>query len=211
MSTVVPLSASQIDATAAVLARAMDDDPAYRYLFPDGAVRTRGLTDYFARSLRTHLPYACTYVLVERGAVAATVTIRPPEGFHVSTLTMIRRGLLPFALSHGGSAVRRLFVLKDAYDRVEVELARSRPHRLVHMMGVDPSRQGQGLGTSLLEGALARTEERSAACTTVLTTHRERNVVFYTRAGFVVVDERELGFSHAAPYRVWGMEKPPAH
>jgi hypothetical protein len=42
----------------------------------------------------------------------------------------------------------------------------------------------------------------------VLTTHKERNVTFYARAGFAVVDERELRLPQAAPYRVWGMEKP---
>jgi GNAT superfamily N-acetyltransferase len=205
MSTVLPLAASHVAATAALLARAMDDDPAYRFLFPDEAVRTRGLADYFARSLRTHLPYACTYVLLERNAVTATVTVRPPEGFHVSTLTMIRRGLLPFALAHGGSSVRRLFALKDAYDGLEVDLSGGRPHRLVHMMAVDPSSQGQGHGSSLLESVLSMT---SANCPALLTTHKERNVTFYLRAGFAVVRERELALPKAAPYPVWGMEKP---
>jgi GNAT superfamily N-acetyltransferase len=203
---VKPLIESQIAATATLLGRAMDEDPAYRYLFPDGAVRPRGLTDFFERNLRTHLPFACTHVLVEGSEVVGTVTMRPPGGIHISTLTMIRRGLLPFALAHGRSAVRRLFALKEAYDRLESDLARGGSHWHVHMMAVDPSRQGRGLGTGLLRSVLETTRDSPAAHPIVLTTHQQRNVVFYARAGFTVVDERELTLPGAAPYRVWGME-----
>ena len=59
----------------------------------------------------------------------------------------------------------------------------------------------------MLERALGMSQDSSAPCPTVLTTHKERNVTFYARAGFAVVDERELRLRQAVPYRVWGMEK----
>ncbi len=62
------LEPEDIGATAALLAKAMDDDPAYDFLFPRGQDRRAGLEDFFARNLRTHLPYRCTYV----GVVGST-------------------------------------------------------------------------------------------------------------------------------------------
>jgi GNAT superfamily N-acetyltransferase len=187
----------------------MEDDPAYAYLMPDRATRRRGLRDYFARSLRTHLVHHCTYLAMDGGVASGTVTVRPPGGIHISTLTMIRRGLLPFALAHGMAAVRRLFALKDAYDRLEARLSAGGPHWWVHMMAVDPSKQGRGIGTAFLAGVLATTADArgSARLPVLLTTHNERNVQFYRRAGFEVIDVQELALEEAAPYRVWGMRR----
>jgi hypothetical protein len=92
-----PLEPEDIRATAALLAKAMDDDPAYNFLFPRGQDRSAGLEDFFARNLRTHLPYRCTYVGVVGPTVVATITMRPPEGISISLRTMLRRGLLPYA------------------------------------------------------------------------------------------------------------------
>lgn len=204
------LESADIPATAALLAAAMDDDPAYGFLFPRVAERARGLRDLFARNLRMHLPYRCTTVLTDGLAVVGTVTVRPPEGFAITLLTMLRRGLVPYGLAHGASAVRRLLVLKSTYDGIETRLAAGAPHWLVHMMAVEPSRQGHGLGSRLLEQVLATTaDSRRApeAPPTLLTTHKERNVVFYERAGFELMDVRSVSMLDEPPYRVWSMAR----
>jgi ribosomal protein S18 acetylase RimI-like enzyme len=203
------LEREDIGATAVLLAAAMDDDPAYGFLFPRGDGRRAGLEDFFARNLRTHLPYRCTYVGVVGSKVVATITMRPPDGLSISLLTMIRRGLLPFALAHGRAAVRRLFVLKDAYDAIEARLARGERHWLVHMMAVDPARQGRGLGSRLLERTLDTTVDakRTGTPPAILTTHNERNVVFYQRAGFEVDRVEDVSLMGAAPHRVWCMRR----
>lgn len=194
---------------AAILADAMDDDPAYRYLMPEARSRPSGLRDYFARSLRTYLPHGCTYIDLDEGIASATVTLRPPGGIHISTLTMIRRGLLPFGRAHGMAAVRRLFALKDAYDRLEERLTGRGPHWWVHMMAVEPSRQGRGMGSALLARTLATAPraQGSERHPVLLTTHNERNVAFYRRAGFEVVDVQQVALEGARPYPVWGMRR----
>ena len=209
MPTQMLLDDSQLPGVAAFLAHAMDDDPAYAYLMPDPATRRRGLRDYFARSLRTHMPHRCTYLALDGSVASATVTVRPPGGIRISTLTMIRRGLLPFARAQGMAAVRRLFTLKDAYDRIEARLSAGRPHWWVHMMAVDPSRHGRGVGSALLASTLAATADarENAPLPVLLTTHNERNVTFYRRAGFEVIDVQELALEGAAAYPVWGMQR----
>jgi GNAT superfamily N-acetyltransferase len=198
----------RVGAAAAILADAMDDDPAYRYLMPNGVTRTEGLRDYFARSLQTYLPHRCTYVTLDAGSASGTVTLRPPGGIEISTLTMIRRGLLPFAATRGIAAVRRLFALKDAYDRIEARLSGGRPHWYVHMMAIDPRKQGRGMGTALLSNVLAATAgAHGARYPVLLTTHKERNVVFYQRAGFEVTELCELALDGSVRYSVWGMRR----
>jgi predicted N-acetyltransferase YhbS len=151
------LEPADVPETAALLAHAMDDDPAYGFLFP-AAARCHGLTDLFARNLRTHLPYRCTSVLTEDGHIVGTVTLRPPGGIPISVLTMLRRGLIPFGAAHGLGAVRRLFALKRVYDDLEEAMVAGAPHWLVHMMAITPAKQGRGLGSRLVGAVLgART------------------------------------------------------
>ena len=207
-SSLTVLDDRRVHAVAAILADAMDDDPAYRYLMPNALTRADGLREYFARSLRTYLPHRCTYMALDAEGASGTVTIRPPGGLEISTWTMIRRGLLPFAITRGIAAVRRLFALKDAYDRIEARLSGGRPHWYVHMMAIDPRKQGRGVGSMLIANALATTADADdTRYPVLLTTHKERNVAFYRRAGFEVIDRHELALDGAPPYSVWGMRR----
>jgi ribosomal protein S18 acetylase RimI-like enzyme len=204
------LTPADVDRTARLLASAFDDDPAYAYLFPDAAARPLGLRDFFRRNLATHLPFGCTFVEKDQGELLATVTLRPPEGVKVSALTMIRRGLVPFAIDHGAGAVRRLLALKRAYDDLERAASRSRPHWHVHMMVVAPALQGRGVGSKLLAAALDRAIGARAreGHEVVLTTHKPRNVAFYRRLGFETIDERDITVDpQATRYRVWSMTR----
>lgn len=204
---VAPMLASQVPAVGRLLAQALDDDPAYGFLFPREGKRGPALADFFARNLRTHLPYGCTYVLTDRDEdeIVASVTIRPPGGIPVSVLTMLRQGLLPFAARNGPGGVRRLLVLKRAYDELEEQIVHGQSHRHVHMMAVAPRRQGCGFGTHLLEKALElSSSDEAASLPIVLTTHKERNVVFYRKSGFTVAERREIALGDDV-YPVWSM------
>jgi ribosomal protein S18 acetylase RimI-like enzyme len=205
---VTPVRTEHVATLAPMLARAFDLDPAYQYLIPDGATRLTGLTKFFSGNLRTHLPHACTHVSLDERGPCATVTLRPPGGVHVSTLTMLRHGLLPFSFAHGHSAVKRLLWLKETYDALEAEAAQRRPHWYVHMMAVRPDHQGRGLGSRLLERMLAETADRATPMQSVLTTHLRQNMAFYQRAGFEVIDERTLEPPDGLPYTVWSMVRP---
>jgi GNAT superfamily N-acetyltransferase len=125
---------------------------------------------------------------------------------------MIRRGLLPFALTHGPGAVRRLLAVKEKYDAIEARSARGERHWFVHMLGVDPTRQGKGLGSRLLACILDRTVDARTTrgyLPAILTTHRERNVLFYERAGFEVIGVEDVSMLGEGPYPVWTMRRRP--
>jgi ribosomal protein S18 acetylase RimI-like enzyme len=201
MPTVRPLAPADVPAVAALLAVSFDGDAGYRYLFPDPGERTPGLASFFARNLAVHLPFGCSQVLVDReGEVLGTVTVRPPGGVPISSWTMLRNGLLPFAARHGLGAVRRLLWLKRTYDALQHELADGLPHWHVHMMAIRAGEQGRGHGSGLIAEVL----ERTVGAPVVLTTHSEENVTFYRRVGFEVVTRRLLRGS----WDVWGMRRP---
>lgn len=200
---IAPLTSDLVPSVADMLARAFDVDAGYRYLFP-GADQTEGLADLFRRNLAVHLPHRCTWTWTEDGAPVATVTVRPPAGVPISTLTMLRHGLAPFAWARGLAATRRLLWLKRTYDALEHGIAAGSPHWHVHMMAVAPGHQGRGQGGRLLTDVLARTADLAPA-PVVLTTHLDRNVTFYRRFGFEVTERRELEPPGGPSYPVWSM------
>jgi GNAT superfamily N-acetyltransferase len=202
------LERGDVPGTARVIAAAMDVDAAYRHLFPDPSARRAGLEELFSRNLAIHLAHRCTWVTTDaRGDVVGTVTLRPLGGISISRLTMIRRGLLPFAVRHGRGAVKRLLWLKDVYDGLERDLAAGDPHFYVHMMAVAPELQGRGVGGALLREVLERTGATSSRHPLVLTTHLPENVTFYRRQGFETVWERRLAPPMGERYSVWGMRR----
>ncbi len=198
------LEASDVPRVAALLARALGNDPAYAFIFPNARERSPALADLFERNLRLHLPHRCTHLLTEGNEILGTVTVRPPGGVPTSLLSKIRHGLLPFTIRNGLSGTKRLLHIADRYDRIEAQMARG-PHWHVHMMGIEPSRHGNGLGGKLLRDVLARTSDTSSL-PTVLTTHTERNVVFYRRLGFRVTATRTMT-PGASTYDLWCMQR----
>ncbi len=76
------------------------------------------------------------------------------------------------------------------------------PSLFLSGLGVDPAEQRRGIGSALLEAGLAR--EPGAAA--VLLTNSERNIRFYERHGFAVVDE--LTIPRGGP-RTWAMVRGP--
>jgi ribosomal protein S18 acetylase RimI-like enzyme len=196
------LSKHQTSEVARLLATALYDDPAYGFLFPKQAARSRGLADFFHGHLGTHVRHRCTFVRSARdGSLIATVTLRPPGGISVPPL-VLALGLLRLAVGHGFESVRRLLSLKHVYENLERRVADGEAYWHVHMMAVRPDLQGQGIGGNLLREVLAAESRRSPV---VLTTHKEINVYFYRRVGFEVVLRETVSLPGCKPYEVWGM------
>ena len=58
------------------------------------------------------------------------------------------------------------------------------------MLGTDPDAQGRGLGSAVLQGVLEQCDSDGVAA--YLESSKERNVDFYARHGFRVLDEIKL-------------------
>jgi hypothetical protein len=97
-STVVRLlEAEDIPTTAALLAAAFDEDPAYGFLFPDRHGRRAGLEDFFTRNLHTHLPFRCAHVGVAEGAVGDAAAHGIGSGRRDKSREAVVEGCRPYA------------------------------------------------------------------------------------------------------------------
>src|SRR5690606_19676092 len=93
-----------------------------------------------------------------------------------------------------------------AYDDVARRLHHQHaamPHWFLAAVGVEPARQGQGIGSRLLRPMLARADSQGLPCW--LDTHQEQNVRLYERLGFQV---RERAVVPGHPLPVYGMLRP---
>ena len=87
---------------------------------------------------------------------------------------------------------RRLRLVSDALDMLEQRRRHHlpEPHFYLSALGVDPARQGSGVGTALMRPVLERCDRDGTPA--YLETAVARNVLLYERLGFEVVDELVL-------------------
>ncbi len=194
----VRLDASQKDRAAAVLARAFRDDPIQQYVIPDDDRRARVAPWTFGAAIRYCLPHGGVYAALAIGGVACWL---PPGVGAADALGMIRSGKISAPLRLGPAAFLR-FMGIASYMTAERKRLVPTPHWYLLAIGVEPSRQGEGIGGALLEPALSRADTDGKLC--YLETQTERNVKFYERHGFAVTSVGE-----PRGLRVWTMLREP--
>jgi ribosomal protein S18 acetylase RimI-like enzyme len=182
---------------ARTLARAFADDPVTAWFLPrqeDREERLRRAYEHvFLR--RIGLPHEATFSVDGHAGVALWL---PPGQAQLGVLDQLR--LLPAMAAAVGRALPRALRGMNAIDAVHPH----EPHWYLWMLGVDPERQGEGLGSRLLDEVLARCDaERVPA---YLEASTERNRALYLRHGFE--DAGELRLPGDGP-RMWPMRREP--
>lgn len=192
------LEAAQVDRAVATLARAFRDDPMQRYVIPDDARRARLQPWVLGALVRYCLLYGEVHTTPGLDGVACWL---PPDSSMTNVWGMLRSGILLAPLRLGPVAFSRFMVL-SAYMEATRERVVSVPHWYLSVIGVEPSRQGRGIGSTLLDPVLARADAARLPC--YLETQSEHNVRFYEKHGFKV--------SHAGAVRglrIWSMLRTP--
>jgi ribosomal protein S18 acetylase RimI-like enzyme len=178
----------------AMLARAFDDDPILRWVFPAGRTRDRYGDKFFRWSL-----WRCA----DQGVTWTTGDL---SGAAIWALHDRWRVTLP--------QLARLFLWAGAGVRLRgprvmwglAAIERRQPddrHMYLAVLGVEPERQGSGLGSALLRPGLELCDRE--ALPAYLETGNERNLSFYGRHGFGVIGE--LTLPKGPP--VWLMRREP--
>jgi ribosomal protein S18 acetylase RimI-like enzyme len=160
-------------ALAAVLARAFTEDPVVRWLLPSAREWTRGGARFFEVQLRRDLDLAEILTTPRLEGVGVWT---PPGPSPVSRLAeaRFRLGMLAVLRGRVGRALRMAGRLEEA--RPEV------PHWYLGTLGTDPTCQGRGIGSRLLEPVLTRCD--ASGTPAYLETATRANVRFYRRRGF---------------------------
>lgn len=190
-----PVNKSDRSQLARVLARAFDDDPVTRWAYGDGGARRRATERFFAWQLERLAGQDVSWT-TEAADGAALWALpgnwkeRPTELLSLLAISASSVGLRAPLVLRGLSKLERRHP--------------STPHLYLAVLGVDPGRQGSGVGSTLLRPGLELCDHDGIPA--FLETARERNVAFYSRHGFRVTGE--LTLPKGPP--VWLMWRDPA-
>lgn len=201
--TVGDLGRDRLDEAARLLARSFDDDPLFVHLVPDGLRRPGALRAYMVAACRDALPFGQVHLAQEGATAVGAAVWLPPGASPPSALRQLRTGATVLRCAVLGSPRR---VLVDGW-RVLAAVERAHPHDphwYLAVLGADVGKQGRGVGTALLAPVLARADAEGLACH--LETAKSRNLAWYGRHGFEVVDELRP-FPHGPP--LWTMRREP--
>jgi GNAT superfamily N-acetyltransferase len=176
---VIPVDPSQSDALATVLSRAFYDGPEFRYIMPDDEDRLALLPEVFRTSIRASQLYGEIHTTPGGDGAALWIAPRPT----VTPARMVRIGFLLMPLRLGWANFKRCRDLGERLDVVHQRLIAG-PHWYLLALGVEPSKQGRGIGEALIEPVLARADSEGLPC--YLETFNERNLPFYKRHAFQI-------------------------
>ncbi|WP_207004648.1 GNAT family N-acetyltransferase [Trinickia mobilis] len=168
---------------AGMLARAFEQDPLARYVFPDDAVRRRRLISVYRLYLRVFARGGRVLVNDARSAAALWL---PPGRYPLTWAQHLR--LLPRMLwatgATGFAAATRVL------DHLDSMHPAGKPFWYLGVLGVDPASQHRGLGSELLRVGLRVCDQEDVAA--YLETAEPGNLSFYARFGFSELVESRL-------------------
>jgi ribosomal protein S18 acetylase RimI-like enzyme len=181
MSTVKEAAPSEAEQAVATIVLAFSADPAARWSYPDPAqylehfpavVRAFG-GRAFARGTGYHVD----------GFAGAALWLPPGVGLDEEAMAAIMERSIP---AERQPEISGVFEQMGSYHPHE-------PHWYLPLIGVDPTRQGKGLGSALLQHTLARCDREHAPA--YLESSNPANIPLYRRHGFEVIGTVQAGSS----------------
>jgi GNAT superfamily N-acetyltransferase len=177
------IAEDQIEVAAGILARAFHDDPPMVYAVPDACERARLLPQL----MRTFVSYATMFgepLMTDDPPQAVAlwlplVEFDTPERDHQAGIDRI-----PDIL--GAENFGRLMHIAGIAERFHKQTA-PEPHLYLQFLGVEPARQGQGLGSALIRPMLEQADAKGLQC--YLETFQPRNVPLYKKHRFKIAIE----------------------
>ena len=195
------MTAADVPAIADLLVRSFADDPVANFMFAGDRRRDRGLHSFFTTQVRRqYLPGGHVYTTDDRSGVAVWGSADRHRNGLSELLQLLPTA--PFLLSGHVHRAMRLLLQVDALHPKE-------PHWYLATLGTDPDRQHQGVGTSLLRDMLERVDEEGMPA--YLESSKERNVPFYARFGFEVIDQLDSVEGAPTIWRMWREPRVPEH
>ena len=193
------LSPDAVPAAATTLTRAFAGDPFFAHVFPDPAAGDDPIRWYLEATARASIALGGAYATLD---VPVGVALWIPTSGEIDPKTARASGLDRRAEVFGPEAEARFRALGAGFGELHGRNVPI-PHRYLTILGVDPGQQGRGVGGAVLAPGLAAADRAGVPCYTETT--RARNVPFYERHGFVVL---QSGTIESVPY--WTFRREPS-
>jgi len=184
---VLPITRQSYRQAAFVLGKAFVDEPVsaliYRRFSPQQ--RVRALTVDFSAELLVNLRIGCPIQVEDDGSVAAAAIIYPPRTYplpwYVGWIFLIKS-----VLRNGRYDIRSWIRWLNEVDKIHP----TEPHYYLECIGVEPSYHRKGLGSLIMDHLITRADADRCGC--YLENADHRNIPFYERFGFQIIDQKEI-------------------
>ena len=170
--------------TGLVLKTAFDDDPTFGALFNRQQWESFGET--FMRYLCWCLSasYGMTDVIEQGGGIGCAALWEPPTQ-SIGALVRFVFAFIFMLSNLGFSFTWRMIKMFMILEERRLHHAPAAHH--LNVLGTDAAMQGKGLGSKVIRVGIARADAEGVPC--YLESSNPRNVPFYQRHGFVVIEE----------------------
>ena len=198
-TTVRKAGSADLAPLAKAMAVAFYDDPVASWLLQDESRRMRQLERGFALFIRRlYLPEGECYTTEH---VAGGALWLPPGRWQAGLAAQLR--VLASLAGISGRAFPRFL----RYSRLLESKHRREDHYYLPYMGVEPSRQGRGIGSALLRPVLERCDREGVPAYLEASSPRNRDL--YKRHGFEVVEIVELAAGGPVHWLMWREPRTP--
>jgi ribosomal protein S18 acetylase RimI-like enzyme len=195
----VLLTREQIEDAGAMAARAFLADPGMAYAVHDQGRRAAFLVPLMETVVRYGHRYGEVYTTPGRPEGVA-VWLPPPGRSSASYPGLLRCGLLRSVMRTRPWESARMFLLGTHTGLLDLD-GYGKSHWYLWLLGVDPARQGQGIGSALIRPVLQQADAARLPCS--LETMTERNVRFYQQHGFRVVRQGRCPLGGPMAWAMW--------
>ena len=184
---------------SAMLVRSFADDPVANFMFAGPRRRRAGLHAFFTAQLRRqYLPHGHVYTTEDRDAAALW---GPPDLVRNGVKELMQ--LLPVAPFLASARTHRALRLLFEVDGLHPK----EPHWYLATVGTEPAQQGKGRGSALMTSMIERIDESGSPA--YLESSKDRNVPFYARFGFEVIEELRSKSGAPPIWRMWRQPRAP--
>jgi GNAT superfamily N-acetyltransferase len=174
---------ADVPALARMLARAFLDDPVASWAWRPDRLRLGALERFQAVRLRQLLAGEEVWTNDELTCAALWA---PPGRWHSSLRETAE--LLPSFLHP--RLLMRMPMVALGWEKLERAHPHKPPHVYLALLGTEPEAQGRGLGSAVLAPVLEQCDSDGVGA--YLESSKKRNIDFYARHGFRVLDEIQL-------------------
>ena len=188
---------ADLDAMAAPWHAAFDDDPIYNWFVRQDARRAQAMRHFFTEEVREYVqPGAAKQAWTTDSRDAVAMWSPPPGGPHTPLTSLLRAA--PAFLPDCGvlGALRLLWLLRATKARYPLI-----PHWYLCVLGVHPSTQGTGIGSSLVRTVLDTCDRDRLPA--YVESSKARNLPFYERHGFRLLERLDFPLRGPSLWLMW--------